>query len=112
MEIVNVELAEAQRHARVERRFQRYLAGIQRHRDGERLEGRSHFVDAGGQPIDARRIERLTRIVGVVIRLRHHGDDLAGAHVEDDASSGQRLEFSARGDQFVAQRMLHAQIDG
>ena len=52
------------------------------------------------------------RIVGIVIRLRNHGDDLAGAHVEDDAGGGQRLEFGARGDQLVAQRMLHAQIDG
>ena len=52
------------------------------------------------------------RVVGVVIRLRHHGDDLAGAHVENDPGCGQRLEFGAGGDQLVAQRMLNAQIDG
>ena len=52
------------------------------------------------------------RVVRVVVRLRHHGNDLAGADVEHDAGGGDRLEFFPRFDQLVAQRMLHAQIDG
>ena len=87
------------------------LPEFERHGDGERLEGRSHLEHAGGEPIDARRIERLVRIVGVVVGLRNHGDDLAAAHIEDDAGGGNRLELGARGDELVAQRMLHAQID-
>ena len=52
------------------------------------------------------------RIVGVVIRHRDHRDNFAGANVEDDAGGGDRAEFGAGGEQFIAQRVLHAQIDG
>ncbi len=51
------------------------------------------------------------RLVGVVVRLRHHGDDLAGADVENEAGGGERMEFGARRDELVAQRVLHAQIE-
>ncbi len=56
------------------------------------------------------RIECLARIVGIVVRHRDHGIDLARAHVEHDAGGGIRLELVARRDQFVAQRMLHADV--
>ena len=36
---------------------------------------------------------RLLRIVRIVVRHRHHRDDLAGAHVGDDAGGGDRLEL-------------------
>ena len=88
------------------------LPEFERHGDGERLEGRAHLEHARGQAIDARRIERLTRIVWIVIRLGNHGDDFAGMYVEHDAGGGQRLELGAGGDELVAQRVLHAQIDG
>ena len=39
-------------------------------------------------------------------------DDLAGAHIGDDAGRCDRLELVARRNQFVAHRMLHAQVDG
>ena len=92
-------------------RVERHLAGIERHRQGQRLEGRAHLVDAGGQAVDAGRIVGLARIVGVVVRHRHHGDDLAGVDVEDEAGRGLGLVLLARRDQFVAQRVLDAQID-
>ena len=76
------------------------------------IRDRSHLKDAGGQPIDARRIVRIARTVRVVIGLRHHGDDLAGAHVENNARGGQRLELHSSGNKLVAQRVLHAQIEG
>ena len=85
---------------------------VQRHRDGKSLEGRAHLEHAGGQTIDACRIQRLVRIVGVVIRLRNHGDDFAGTHIQDQARGSKRLELGVRGDEFVTQRMLHAKIDG
>ena len=55
---------------------------------------------------------RDARIVRVEVRLRHHRDDLAGVHVGDDTGCGLRLEFIARRDQLLAQRVLRAQIDG
>ena len=51
------------------------------------------------------------RIVGVEVGQRHHRDDLAGVDVDDHAGGRLGLEFVARLDQFVTQRMLHAQID-
>ena len=50
-------------------------------------------------------------LFGVVIRQRHHGDDFAGAHVEDDTGRGVRLELVARRHKLVAQRVLDPQID-
>ena len=44
VEIVNRELAEVQRHARVEGGIEIDLAGIERHRQRQRLEGRAHLV--------------------------------------------------------------------
>ena len=52
------------------------------------------------------------RIVGVVVGQRDHGDNFAGANVKDNAGRSDRVEFGAGSDQFIAQRMLHAQIDG
>ena len=50
-------------------------------------------------------------LFGIEVRLRHHRDDLAGVDVGDDAGGGLRLEFLARRDELVAQRVLHAQIE-
>ena len=111
MEVVDCVLAHLQRPARVERGVEADLAGIERHRERKRLEGRAHLVHAGGEPVDAGRIERLARVVGVVIRYRHHRDDLAGARVGDEAGGRLGLELVARLDQFVAQPMLHPKID-
>ena len=47
----------------------------------ERLEGRPHLVGALGQPVDPRRINRVVRIVGIVVGHRDHGDNFTGAHV-------------------------------
>ncbi len=85
---------------------------FERHGHGEGLERRAHLVNAGGQPVDARRIERFARIIRIVVRLRDQRDDLAGAHIEHEAGGGERVEFCPRGDEFVAQRVLDAQIDG
>ena len=111
VEIVNGEAAHLQRHAGVEFRIERDLAGIERHRHGEGLKRRSHLVDAGGQPVDPRRIERFARVVRIVVGLRNQRDHLAGAHIEDKAGGRERVEFRARGDEFVTQRVLDAQID-
>ena len=51
------------------------------------------------------------RIIRIVVGLRDQRDHLAGAHVEDEAGGGERIEFCARGDEFVAQRVLDAKID-
>ncbi len=90
---------------------ERHLAAVERHRQSERLEGRAHLVDAGGEPVNAGRVVRLARIVGIVIRLGYERDDLAGIDVDDNAGRGLGLEFRARGDELVAQRELHAQIE-
>ena len=109
--VVDGEAAVMQRMARIEARAQRHLAGVERHRHRQHLEGRAHLVDAGGQPVDAGRIVGLARIVRIVVGLRHQRDDLAGIDVEDDAGRGLGLELLARLDEFVAQRELHAQIE-
>ena len=109
--VVDGELAVAQRAARVEFGVEIHAPAIEPHRQGQRLEGRTHFIDAGGQPVDARRIVGFLRIVRIVIGFRRHGDDLAGVDVEDQAGRGLGAEFLARLGQFVAQRELHAQIE-
>ena len=111
--VVDLEFSVTQRAARIEARTERDLSGIERHRHGQRLEGRAHLEHAGGQAVNAGRIERLARIVRVVIRHRHHRDDFAGANVGDQ-TRGRDLDlvFLLRREQFVAQRVLHAQIDG
>ena len=110
--VVDGEAAVAQRHAHVPHRVHRRLAGIERHRQRQDLEGRAHLVDAGGQPVDARRIVGFLRIVRIEVRLRHHRDDLAGVDVEDQAGRRLGLELLARLDELVAHRELHAQIEG
>ena len=85
-----------QRMAGVELGSERRLAVVERHGDGEHLEGRAHLEDAGGQPVDAGGIVGLARIVGVVVRLRHQRDHLAGIDVEDQAGGGLGVKFLAR----------------
>src|SRR6266545_2902027 len=112
VEIVDGEFPILQRTAGIERRFERDLTGVERHRDGERLEGRAHLEHTGGEAVDASRIEGLAWIVGVVVRHRHQRDDLTGAHISQEARSRYGLELGAGGDQLVAQRVLHPQVDG
>ena len=112
VEIVDRELAVLQRATGVDRGLERELAGVERHREGERLEGGAHLVDAGGEAIDAGGVERLARIVGVVVGNRDHRDDLARAHVGEKTGHRQGLEFRARGNQLVAHGVLDAQVDG
>ena len=87
------------------------LAGVERHRQRQRLEGRAHLEHAGGQAVDAGRIVRLLRIVRIVVRHRDHRDDLAGPHVGDETGRGLGLVLVLRLQQFVAQRVLDAQVD-
>ena len=108
---MNRELAVVQRAARIPHRVEVVLAGIQRHRQRERLEGRSHFVDAGGQAVDTIGVVRFLRIVRIEIRHRHHRHDLAGPDVGDEAGGGLGLELLLGLQQFVAQRVLDAQVD-
>jgi hypothetical protein len=54
---------------------------------------------------------RLLRIVRIEVRQRHHGDDLAGLDVGDEAGGRLGLVFFLGLEQFVAQRVLDAQID-
>ena len=111
MVVMNLEAAVMQRAACIPHRVERRLAGVERHRQRERLEGRAHFIDAGGQAIDAIRIVGLFGIVRIEIRQRHHGDDLAGPDVGDETRCGFRLVVLLGFHQLVAQRMLDAQID-
>ena len=111
MGVVDGELAVMQRAARIVQRVEIGLAGIQRHRQRQRLEGRTHLVDAGGQAVDAVGIVRLLRIVRIEIRQRHHRDDLAGLDVGDEAGGRLGLVLFLGLEQFVAQRVLDAQID-
>ena len=50
--IVDLEAAEGERAARVEARIEIDLAGVERHGDGQRLEGRAHFIDADVHAVD------------------------------------------------------------
>ena len=111
MRVADGELTVAQRCACIELSVKIGLAGIQRHRQRQRLEGRSHFIDAGGQTVDAGRIVGFARIVGIVIRHGHHGDDLAGLHIGNETCRSFRLVFVFRLEQFIAQRVFDAKID-
>src|SRR5204862_6967882 len=46
------------------------------------------------------------------VRRRNHRDELAGAPTGQAARSRHGLEVGAGGDQFVTERVLHAQVDG
>ena len=111
MGVVNGEFAVMQRTAGIVQGVEIGLAGIQRHRQRQRLEGRAHLVDAGGQAVDAVGIVRLLRIVRIEVGQRHHRDDLAGPDVGDEAGGRLGLVFFLGLEQFVAQRVLDAQVD-
>ena len=112
VEIVNCELPVLQWMASIEGGFERDLAGVERHGDGERLERRAHLENTSGEAVDARRLERLARIVRVVVRHRDHRDDLTRAHIGENARRRHGLEPGASRDELVPQGVLHAQIDG
>ncbi len=105
------EFAIVQRTASVPHRIEIGLAGIQRHRQRECLERRSHLVDAGRQSIDAIGIVRFFRIIGIEIRHRHHRHDLAGPDVGDETGGRLGLVLLLGLEKLVAQRMLDAQVD-
>ncbi|MGY3456969.1 hypothetical protein ACVWW5_002419 [Bradyrhizobium sp. LM3.4] len=105
------ELAVVQVSPCIPHRVQVDLAGIERHRQRERLEGRAHLVDAGGQAIDAVGVVRFLRIVGIEVRKGDHRHDLAGLDVGDDAGGGLGVVLLLGLQEFVAQGVLDAQID-
>ena len=109
--VVNGELAVMQRPARIPQRVEIVFAAVERHRERERLEGRTHLVDAGGQAIDAIGVVRFLRIVRIEVRHRDHRDDLAGVDVGDEARGGLGVKLLFGLEQFVAQRVLDAQVD-
>ena len=111
MGVVDREFAVVQRAARVVQRVEIGLAGIERHRQRQRLEGRAHLEHAGGQAVDAIGIVRFLRIVRIEVRQRDHRDDLAGLDVGDEAGGRLGLVLFLGLQQFVAQRVLDAQID-
>ena len=111
MGVVNGEFAVVQRAAGIVHRIERGLAGIQRHRQRQRLEGRAHLVDAGRQPVDAVGIVGLARIVRIEVRQRHHRHDFAGPDVGDEAGGRLGLVLFLGLEKFVAQRVLDAQVD-
>ena len=101
VEIVDGEMAGAQAVARVDMRAERDLAGIERHRDRQRLEGRAHLIGADVDAVDLRPVDlfgHVRRIVGIVVGQRLQRDDLAGVDVDDGARRRLRLEFLQAGD--------------
>ena len=86
VEIVDGLVADRDRTRGVEAAFQRHLAGIQRHRRGEALEGRAHLVEAGRHAVQPVLVLRIERIVRVEIRHRRHRHHLAGLDVEHDGA--------------------------
>ena len=78
MGVVNGEFAKMQRGAGIVHRVESGLAGIQRHRQRQRLEGRTHFEHAGGQAVDPVRVVGFLGIVRIEIRQRHQRHDFAG----------------------------------
>ena len=113
VEIVDGEAPRAQALARVDMRAERDLAGIERHRDGERLEGRAHFVGADVDAVDLGPVGlfgHVGRIVGIEVGQRFERDHFAGVDVENGARRRLRLEPLHARDEFVAQRVLGLEI--
>ena len=89
VEIVDGEAPVAQAVARVDARAEIDLAGVEGHRERQRLEGRAHLIDADIDPVDARRVPGHVRgIVGIVVGQRFQRDDLAGVDVDDGPGGG------------------------
>ena len=78
---------------------------------GERLEGRAHFIGADVDAVDLVGIERIGRIVGIEIGQRDQRDHLAGVDVHDGARRGLGPEMGHAIDEFVAHDGLGAQVD-
>ena len=91
--------------------FMRHRAAVERHGEGEALEDRAQLEDAGRHAVEPVRLQRVDRVVGVVVGQRGHGHDLAGMDVEDDAGGGDRMVAVHRLDQFVAEDVLHADVE-
>src|SRR4051794_20945294 len=109
--IVDLEAAVAQGGARVEARIDGELARVERHRRGQRLEGRAHLEHADVDPVDPVLFERVDRIVGVEVGQRDEPDHLAGVDVHDGGGAGLGLELGGAYREFVAQRVLNPQIE-
>ena len=112
VEIVDREASVAQAVARIDARAQIDLAGIERHGDRQRLEGRAHLVDADIDAVDARRVlGHVGGIVGIEVGQRLQGDDFAGVDVDDRAGAGLGAKARHARGEFVAQRMRRLQIE-
>ena len=109
--VVDRKFSIVQRPARIPQRVETVFAGIERHRERERLEGRAHLVDAGGQAVDAVGVVRFLRIVRIEIRHRDHRHHLAGLDVGDETGGRLGVKFLLGLEQFVAQRVLDPQVD-
>ena len=85
------------------------ISGLQRHREGERLEGRSRLsLTLGGQ------VERVLRVVLLAIddRAAHHGPDLSGPVVDghQGGHGSSRVVGEVLGDDPVG-RLLHGEVE-
>jgi hypothetical protein len=68
VKIMDGEMSVAQAVAGVDARIERSLARIERHRQRQRLEGRTHLVDADVEAVDPRRVlDEVARIIRIKI---------------------------------------------
>src|SRR5262249_19982080 len=76
-----------------------------------RLEGGTHFIDAGGQTVETIRIIGFARIIRIEIRFGDHCNDLTGIDVGDHTGRSLGFILFTRSDELVPQRILYAQVD-
>ena len=112
VKIVDGEVSVAQAFAGVDARIERDLARVERHRQRQRLEGRTHLVDADVEAVDPRWVlDEVGGIVRIEIRQRFQCDDFAGGDVEDRPGGRLGLETRQAGDEFVAQGVGRLEVE-
>ena len=111
VEVPNRLMADGDRPASVELAFERNLAGVERHRGGEALEGRAHLVKARRHAVQMVLVQCVYWIVRIEVRHRGHREYFARLDVQDHGAGGNGVIAQHTLINLVAQDVLDAQID-
>src|SRR5271165_7564135 len=84
---------------------------VEGHRRGLELEGAAWLVGAFNRSIEAVVRRRGADQVRVVVRQADHRENLTAADIHDDTATTNRPESPHRGDQLLAHRGLHLQVE-
>ena len=109
--VVDLARSDEQGRGGVHHRVQVRHMLVQRHGEGEHLEGGAHFVGRQARAVRHGRLVKVSNVIGIKVRRIGHGEHFAGLDIGDHADRVDRLVVGHRPLQLGFEGGLNAQVD-